>query len=127
MSTTRRGGEAMAIRDFILQRFPEPGQARFVILGDCNDGKTSRAVSYLQKRGRTEIAQLLPASDSRGEQWSYAFRREQTYARVDQIFVSPALAAAVQGGAATIYDGEGVREASDHRPLVVVLELPEKQ
>ena len=122
-SAARRAGEAMAVRDLVLRRFPRPAEGRFVILGDCNDGRTSRALSYLQKRGRTTIAHLLGAEDSRGEEWSYAFRREQSYSRVDQILVSPGLQSAVKAGAASIYDGEGVREASDHRPLVVVLEL----
>jgi endonuclease/exonuclease/phosphatase family metal-dependent hydrolase len=123
LSAVRRGAEATAVRDQVLKQFPVPTKARFVILGDCNDGKTSRVLAYLQKRGKTEIARLLPASDSRGEQWTHAFRREQTYSRVDQILVSPGLFSAVAGGAAKIFDGEGVREASDHRPLVAVLEL----
>jgi len=121
MSVIRRGGEATAIRDLVLKRFPAPAAARFVILGDCNDGKTSRALAYLQQRGKTEIAELLPAADSRGEVWSHVFRREQTYSRVDQILVSPGLRAAVKDGAARIHDGEGVSVASDHRPLIVTL------
>lgn len=123
MSAIRRAAEATAIRDRVLRRFPEPATARFIVLGDCNDGRTSRAVAALQKRGKTTIATLLPAADSRGEVWTHAFRREETYSRVDQIFVSPGLFRAVQNGAAHIFDGDGVREASDHRPVVVVLSL----
>ena len=123
LSAIRRAGEATAIRDRILKRFPAPAEARLVVLGDCNDGRTSKAAAFLQKRGKTEIALLLPAVDSRGEMWSHAFRREETYSRVDQIFVSPALVTRVAGKTARIYDGDGVREASDHRPLFVVLEL----
>lgn len=123
MSAVRRGAEATAIRERILQRFPKPAEARFVILGDCNDGRTSRALAALQKRGKTEITRLLPAADSRGELWTHAFRKEESYSRADYIFVSPGLFPAVQGGAAKIHDGENVREASDHRPVIVVLEL----
>lgn len=122
LSALRRAGEATAIRDRILQRFPTPGTARFVVLGDCNDSRTSRPLALLQKRGRTEIATLLTGADSRGEVWSHAFRREETYSRVDQILVSPGLLPAVRDGAARIYDGPGVREASDHRPVFVVLD-----
>jgi endonuclease/exonuclease/phosphatase family metal-dependent hydrolase len=121
LSALRRAGEATAIRDRILQRFPTPATARFVVLGDCNDSRTSRPLAFLQKRGRIEIATLLTGADSRGEAWSHAFRREEIYSRVDQILVSPGLLPAVRAGTARIYDGPGVREASDHRPVYVVL------
>ncbi|MBI4622519.1 MAG: endonuclease/exonuclease/phosphatase family protein [Verrucomicrobia bacterium] len=127
LSATRRAGEATAIRDYVLKRFPLPNEARFLILGDCNDGRTSRALGHLQKRGKTEVATLLPAADSRGEVWSHVYRREESYSRVDQILVSRGLVGAVRGGAARIYDGKGVGEASDHRPLAVGLMLePQK-
>ena len=122
LSAIRRAAEATAIRDAVLRRFPQPAMARFIILGDCNDGRTSRALGFLRKRGRTEIASLLPAADSRGEVWSYVFRREESYSRVDQILVSPRLLPVVRDAAAIIYDGDGVRQASDHRPVLVVLE-----
>lgn len=123
MSNLRRTGEATAVRDAVLRRFPDPRTARFLILGDCNEGKASKAVQRLQRRGATEIAQLLPAADSRGETWTHAYRKEETYSRVDHVLVSPGLRAAVAGGAARIYDGAGVKDASDHRPVTVTLEL----
>ncbi len=123
MSAIRRAGEATAIRDRILKRFPAPAESRFLVLGDCNDSRASKAAAFLQKRGKTEIATLLGAADSRGDSWSHVFRREESYTRVDHIFVSPGLLPAVQGGAAKIYDGDGVRAASDHRPVFVVLAL----
>jgi endonuclease/exonuclease/phosphatase family metal-dependent hydrolase len=126
LGAIRRGAEATAIRDCVLRRFPNPGVARFILLGDCNDGKTSKAVAHLQKRGRTEVLSLLPASDSRGEAWTHAYRREESYSRVDHILVSPPLVALVRGGVARIYDGEGVRAASDHRPVFAVFELEAK-
>ena len=122
-SAIRRAGEATAIRDRVLRRFPVPASGRFVVLGDCNDSRTSRALAFLQQRGKTAIASLLSGGDSRGEVWSHAFRREETYSRVDHILVSPGLLPLVRNGAASIYDGTGVRDASDHRPVYVVLEL----
>lgn len=123
LSALRRAGEATAIRDRILQRFPAPANARFVVLGDCNDSRPSRPLALLQKRGRTDVAILLAGADSRGEVWSHAYRREESYSRVDQILVSPGLLPAVRAGVARIYDGPGVREASDHRPVFIFLEL----
>ncbi len=122
-SAIRRAGEATAIRDRVLKRFPAPAEARFIVLGDCNDSRVSKAAAFLQKRGKTEITELLAGADSRGESWSHAYRREESYSRVDHIFVSPGLLPAVKGGVARIYDGAGVREASDHRPVFVALTL----
>jgi endonuclease/exonuclease/phosphatase family metal-dependent hydrolase len=127
MSALRRIGEATAVRDCVLQRVADPAKVRFFILGDCNDTKASKAVQRLLRRGAVEIAGLLPAADTRGETWTHSYRKEDSYSRVDHIMVSPALRPAVQGGVAHIYDGPGVREASDHRPVVVTLELVGKE
>ena len=123
MSAVRRAAEATAVRDRILKRFPNPAGALFVVLGDCNDGRTSKALTFLQRRGKTNIAALLPAADSRGETWTHDYRKEDTYSRVDHILVSPGLIDAVKDRRSIVYDGPGVRAASDHRPVCVVLNL----
>jgi len=122
-SAIRRAGEATAIRDRVLARVGDVAATRFVLLGDCNDDKASKALIFLQQRGKTHIAYLLPAVDSRGESWTHAYRKNDTYTRVDHVLVSAALRPAVVGGSARIYDGAGWREASDHRPVIVTLEL----
>ncbi|MEY2879964.1 MAG: hypothetical protein RLZZ15_2344 [Verrucomicrobiota bacterium] len=126
-SAVRRAAEATAIRDRVLRRFPSPAAARFVILGDCNDSRASKALEHLQKRGKTPIAERLAAADSRGDTWTHFYRREESYTHVDHILVSPALRPAVRDGAAKIFDGDGVREASDHRPVAVTLLIEPKK
>jgi len=123
LSAVRRTAEAAAIRDRVLQRFPNPDEARLILLGDCNDSRTSKPIERLLKRGKTELVELLRAADSRGETWTHDYRREESYSHVDHVFVSARLKPAVKDGVARIFDGDGVREASDHRPVVVVLEL----
>ncbi|ACB76064.1 endonuclease/exonuclease/phosphatase family protein [Opitutus terrae] len=124
-SELRRVGEATAIRDVVLARMGDPGNARFVILGDFNDDKASKPVQRLLQRGSVRIASLLPVSDSRGDTWTYHYRRRDSYTRVDHILVSPALAPAVAQHRAWIADLDGVNEASDHRPVVVKLDFAE--
>ncbi len=127
LSAVRRAAEATAVRDRILLRCADPATARFVVLGDCNDDKNSKALGFLQQRGKTKIAELLPANDGRGENWTHAYRKNDTYTRVDHVLVSAALRPAVRGGEARIYDGPGWREASDHRPVSVTLDLGAKK
>lgn len=123
LSALRRTGEATAIRDAVLRRFPDPPSARFVILGDCNDSPVSKPVERLLRRGSTAIAVLLPVADSKGETWTYFYRKEDVYSRVDHLLLSLALQRAVRGGVGRVFDGPGVRQASDHRPVLVELDL----
>jgi exonuclease III len=69
------------------------------------------------------VAALVPAADSRGETWTYHYAREESYSHFDHLLVSESLRAAVKGGRARIFDGPGMAEGSDHRPVVVTLEL----
>jgi len=120
---TRRALEAEAVRDLILARYPDPGKAKFIICGDWNDTRTTRPVRALLKRGDTEIGDILRAADSKGETWTHYFRREDIYSRIDYLLVSPGLKPLVVGGRATIWDGPGSSEASDHRAVFMSLNL----
>ena len=119
----RRGREATAARDRILELFPEPATARFVIAGDFNEGPQGRPVRAFSERGPLEIARLVPAMDSRGETWTHLYRRNDEYSRVDFVMVSPPLQPMVRDGQGSILDGDLVLRASDHRPVKVVLDL----
>ncbi len=119
----RRGREATAARDRILELFPEPAAARFVILGDFNEGPLGRPVRAFAERGPLEIARVVPAEDSRGETWTHLYRRNDEYSRVDFVMVSPLLEPAVQDGQGTILDGDLVLRASDHRPVKLVFDF----
>ena len=117
-----RVAEAQAARDRVLERFPEPAAARFLILGDFNDAPGSRALKAVQARGKTDIATWLDAADARGHRWTHAYARVASYSRFDHALVSEGLR---RGDAANVVArvvGEPwaeVAAASDHRPLVV--------
>lgn len=114
----QRAGEAAAARDAMLKLFPDPAKARFLVLGDLNDVKTSRALRLLQKRGDLKVCESVSAVDSRKEVWTYFYAREDTYSRIDYVLASPALRPDVLGDG-RVYDGPGVEDASDHRPVLV--------
>jgi len=120
---TRRALEAEAVRDLVLSRYPDPAKAKFIICGDWNDTRTTRPVRALQKRGGTELGEILPAADSRGETWTYHYLKEDSFSRIDYLLVSPGLKPLVVKGRATIWDGAGTDEASDHRAVFLTLQL----
>ncbi|HXA15323.1 MAG TPA: endonuclease/exonuclease/phosphatase family protein [Opitutaceae bacterium] len=123
-SANLRAAEAMAVRRTVLEKFPDPGTARFAILGDFNDGKGSKPLQDLLRRGRTDITYEIPAADSHGEIWTEFYAKQEIYSGIDHVLVSPGLRGAVRGGRAIIFDAPEVSLASDHRPVVVTLEFP---
>jgi endonuclease/exonuclease/phosphatase family metal-dependent hydrolase len=122
-SALQRQLEAEAVRDLVLSRYPDPAQGRFLFCGDWNDTRGSKTVHALLRRGDKGLGELLRATDAHGETWTHFYRREDTYSRIDYLLVSPALLPFVTGGRATIWDGPGVSEASDHRPVFLQLQL----
>lgn len=118
----QRVAEARAVRDRILERFPDPSTGRFLLLGDCNDLPGSRTLQALEARGRLTIAAWLDAADSRGHRWTHVYPRPALYSRFDHLLASPALAPRV--GRTWIEDGPDVAAAGDHRPVALVLHAP---
>jgi endonuclease/exonuclease/phosphatase family metal-dependent hydrolase len=120
--TVQRAAEAEGVRELILARHPDSTRAKYLVCGDWNDHRRSRAVTALTKKGDREIGEIVRAYDSRGETWTHHFRGEDTYSRIDYLLVSPALKPFLRGNA-KVFDGPGVREASDHRPVYLDLRL----
>jgi endonuclease/exonuclease/phosphatase family metal-dependent hydrolase len=117
----RRLGEAVAVRALVRKRLSNGSPARFVILGDFNDGRNSRTLRRLERFGTEAVADCLSAADTRGETWTAAFPGDGSYSEFDHILVSPALMAGIAGGTARVYDGPETAVASDHRPVLAKL------
>lgn len=122
-SALRRAAEAVALRDRILERCPDPERMPFLVVGDFNDLRPMRPIRAFLQRGERPLSLLLPAADSRGEVWTHRYQKEDTYSRVDYVLVSPGLYPWIEGGQATIADSPWVGQASDHRPLLVRVSL----
>jgi endonuclease/exonuclease/phosphatase family metal-dependent hydrolase len=57
-----RLGEAIAARDLVLKKFPEPADARFLIAGDFNDWGDRLAPLFVQQLGLYEVFSHAPRS-----------------------------------------------------------------
>lgn len=126
-SGIQRALEAEAVRDLVLACYPDPARAKFLVIGDWNDTRGTRPIRALQKRGDTVIGELVNATDSRGQVWTHYFRREDQYSRIDYLMVSPGLKPFVEDGRATIHDGPGALQGSDHRAVHLTLKLDPKK
>ena len=124
----QRLAEAQAVRDRILELFPDPKAARFVIAGDFNDTPGSRALAAMQARGKTGIATEADATDERLQRWTHAYERTGVYSRFDHVLVSEGLWRDKGENVRGRIVGEpwsAIKRASDHRPLVVTIQMGE--
>lgn len=122
----QRLAEARAVRDRVLERFPDPQAARFLIAGDFNDTPGSRTLRAVQARGKTAIATWLDAEDERGQRWTHVYGKLASYSRFDHMLVSEGLRRGDPERVSARIVGEPwalVRQASDHRPVVLVLRV----
>lgn len=124
----QRVAEAQSARNRVLERFPDPAEARFIILGDCNDTPGSRALRALQARGRTQISHWVDAADERGHRWTHEYARPAVYSRFDHVLVSPGLWDGESDAVRARIVGEPwetVSLASDHRPVLLSVRVAE--
>lgn len=120
-SEMRRVREAEACRNAIVDRTHEQGAYNYLIVGDFNDHPASAPLRRFYQRGSLEIGSRVPATDSRGEMWTYFFEKEVTYGAVDGFVASPSMMPRVKTGRAHIVDSAGILTGSDHR--MVYLDL----
>ena len=122
LARKQRAGEAQVCRDLIRRSFPDPERDLYLIVGDFNDARDSSPLRrFLEVSGR-ELSQRVDAVDSRGEAWTFHYRKRDLYERVDFLLASPALAKHIVGGSARIIDILPATDiASDHRPVCVEL------
>lgn len=114
---SKRTGEATAIRNHILNRYPEPDKALFLVAGDFNDTLDTSPLRRFFIRGQLRITEPVPAADSRGHRWTQHWERQDIYSRIDFILPSIALSQRLIEGRYGIYDGPLTEVASDHRLL----------
>jgi len=124
-SQQRRSREAEACRNRIIERSYDLGVTDFMVVGDFNDHPSSATLRRFYRKGDFDIGALVPASDSRGEQWTYFYHKQVVYSLVDGFVVSRSLAQQVVAGDGHIVDIPGVLLGSDHRMVYLDLADPE--
>lgn len=126
-----RLGEAKILRGIVDARLAKNPNAKIIILGDFNDEKDSAALKEIIGRGKTKLTDTRPAErngdnssadnfyhEPRNISWTYFYGRNDTYARIDYILLSPALKQnwVVDETFIPVIPNWGV--GSDHRPIV---------
>lgn len=120
-----RRGESLFLRRRVAQILQDEPSTPLLVFGDFNDTKNSPVVtSVLGRPGADDALTALPLADRQGDQWTYHWAETDEYSRVDFVMVNRALRPLVRRAGTRIHRTKHWREASDHRPLVVTLQIP---
>lgn len=124
-SEERRTLEARAARDRVIELFPDPASARFLIVGDLNDGPASRPLLGLTRRGELAVARPLECLDESALGWTHFYKKGGMYAQVDYILVSPGWTLPEDFPGGRVDSTPDFYTASDHRMVWADLPLPD--
>jgi len=115
---TRQHAEA------IMAKEPD---SHLIVYGDFNDNRRTPAVKIIKGPYRSQnYLEDLMLHDSRGQYWTHYWDHQHQYARLDYVLVSKKLKKQVDFKKSYILDPSEWKNASDHRPLLTVFEIPQK-
>ena len=119
-----RWNEAKLLRRHVDEALSQ-GPA-LVVYGDFNDTKDQPAIQEVlgPKRSSGHLTDI-PLADLVGDRWTYYRQFTDTYDRIDYILVGSLLLSSVEEQKCFVYRGPDWNLASDHRPIVAVLQVPD--
>jgi endonuclease/exonuclease/phosphatase family metal-dependent hydrolase len=131
-----REEEAVLLREKIDQFFKREPRGNLIVLGDLNDGITTKTARTVLGRGKTRLfdarpeernGDSLPNPNFRYEPrrivWTHYFGKEETYSRIDYILTSPSLRDKYHPEKSFILNLPDWGAGSDHRPLRAAFEF----
>lgn len=123
-----RRNEAHLLRQRIEKILGEDPATNLLVYGDFNDTKNQPVIREVKgaKGDPAHMTELL-LSDSLGDRWTYFWDVEDSYARIDYMFVSRALLPEVVAAKSYIYRPAKWKVASDHRPVVATIRTLNKK
>jgi len=120
-----RRQEAHLLRQHIDEILAADPTLPLLVFGDFNDTKDQPAIKELTgRRGSAEVLSELRLADSVGDRWTYFWKLDDVYSRIDYLFVNRALAPRVVHEGCSVYRSPLWNRASDHRPVVATFHPP---
>jgi endonuclease/exonuclease/phosphatase family metal-dependent hydrolase len=130
--------EAKLLREKIDARLATDGAANIIVVGDLNDTPDATSTKAVIGRAKRKLVDTRPAerngagpsgkaaASSRAVAWTHHYAREDTYARIDYILLSPGIAREWVPEETYVLALPNWGVASDHRPLVAEFEAVDK-
>lgn len=120
-----RRQEAHLLRKHLDKVLAENPGLPVLLFGDFNETKDQPAIQELTGlRGTPEALKELRLADSVGDHWTYHWKVDDVYSRIDFLFVNRALAPLLVPERSRVYRSLLWEKASDHRPLIATFHLP---
>jgi endonuclease/exonuclease/phosphatase family metal-dependent hydrolase len=123
-----RRQEAQELRNHIDRVMKETPDLPLLVYGDLNDTKEQPAVQEVlgDRQSPTHLTDLW-LSDYTGDHWTYYQKFTDTYTRIDYILTSRSLLPAIDRKHCYVFRSLDWNQASDHRPIVATIRVPEQR
>jgi endonuclease/exonuclease/phosphatase family metal-dependent hydrolase len=129
-----REQEALLLREKIDRRLEADPDINLVVLGDLNDSKSSKVVRTVIGKGKKALLDTRPAERNGDDAlstkpqheppritWTYHYRQEDCYERVDYLLLSPGMAKEWERRGTYVLTVANWGVASDHRPILATI------
>ena len=118
--------ESLELRKHIEMVLAAKPDTKLLIYGDFNDTKNEEPIrNLLSRKNGPSSLKMIDFSDEFGEKWTHYWKTADEYGRIDYMFVSKALAPHILAEKSFIPRIPNLLEASDHRPLVLKIQIPD--
>lgn len=118
-----RRHEAHLLRERVETILEKDPEVNLIVYGDCNDTKNEPPIhEIVGARGASNALSDLWLKDSVGDRWTHYWKYADIYSRIDFIFVNRAIKPEVLESKSYVYRSPYWNAASDHRPIVAVID-----
>lgn len=119
-----RRNEAHLLRQHTESILREKADTRLLLYGDFNEDKAEASIVEIEGVTGMELSMhRINLKDSHGEAWTHYWEFQDLYSRFDYFFVSRPLEPYVDKRASHIYDVPNFYSGSDHRPIVMKIDM----
>jgi endonuclease/exonuclease/phosphatase family metal-dependent hydrolase len=121
-----RRQEAQELRSHVDRVMKEAPDVPLLVYGDLNDTKEQPAIQEVlgDRQSPTHLTDLW-LSDYTGDHWTYYQKFTDTYARIDYILISRTLLPSIDHKHSYVFRSADWNQASDHRPVVATIRIPD--